>query len=293
MIGFIEDIMNEFDKKIDIYDYPFLKIKNDKFIDRQLNNDEMVEHFIKNFNNNNYDYVFWFMLPELKIFSKIKKNIPAKFIFYNFDDPASFSRDMIYYGKDIDFFINPNNKNKIKYDILLNKNTFVIPKYTYSIDIQKGNETIIIIDNYNYYDDNEKNIMDEYLSKIKKTFKNIKLYGNYDLEYVYPNIYEDEIEDFHEDELFSNVSNIFYLDFSMHIKKVSSDFITKLKNSHFKNIYFNPNISNDIDNLNIISVDDIHKNIHDIYNTNITNENDLDNYDIENFVDKIIKLLDY
>lgn len=267
----MDDIIYQFDNINDDYNIYHTKYFDEKMIDE-----------------NNINKIFWTNLLPLKEFKKIKEKYPKiQFIFYNFDDPTSFSKDMIEYGKLIDVFINPNNKNRIKYDILFNKKTYVVPKYHFIIDYENTPKYTIIYIN----DDINKNTF-QYIDEIIKyhNTNKILLYSNNKIiKKTYPKIFVDMVDELHHYEILKSYKLLFYLDFKMNIKKEYPSFYDKIKRLNCNNIYINPNNNYDMKNMNVINIDDI-KNISYKMN-NKNNKNNENNRTIKNFVLDIINII--
>tara|TARA_Y100000780_G_C13646220_1_gene402600 strand:- start:450 stop:1244 length:795 start_codon:yes stop_codon:yes gene_type:complete len=258
--------------------YQFDNIDEDYNIYHSIYFDEKI------IDENNVNKIFWTNLLSLEEFKIIRKKYPKiQFIFYNFDEPSSFSKDMIEYGKLIDIFINPNKKNKLKYDILLNKNTYVIPKYHFTIEYENIPKYTII-----YVNDIIKENTFQYIDEILKYNQKVILYSNSkELKNIYPDIFVNMVDEFHHYEIFKSYKLLFYLDFKMNIRKEYPSFYDKIKRLNCNNIYMNANNNYDMENMNVITIDDI-KNISYVKNNNSNNK---ENRTIKNFVLDIINII--
>jgi hypothetical protein len=313
LVEYIEDIYNSFDKvcnnnnyDIDIIDYPYLKIKHDTFIDRELNNDECVNYLVDYIKDNKINYVFWFILPEQTIFEKIKRLTKTKFIFYNFDDPKSFSFQLIKYAKSIDYFINPLQQNKLKYELLFDKKIYIIPKYIFkeyllSSTFDKNKKdilTIIVDDEYSDMTTNDIELLKSYITKIKNhNIKNdsyeIKLYGFNELENMFPDIYDSNIDEFFEYQILSQSNKLVLIDIIHDLQKIPTSFSNKLDilnidvYTNSNNTYFN---STNFININLNNCSIIFDSTNN--NSSIPNAKEKTNaLDIDEFTEKIIQLI--
>lgn len=231
---FGESVNTNINKRIQkIYDFPYLKYMNDE----GLSNEKLSAKLVDEINKNNITHIFWFFFPENSTaLSDVKTKTKAYNIFYNFDDPISFNVFLIKYAKYIDYFINPDPRNEKKYTYVLGKNIYTIPRYSDNIDydtdhtINDNNNdenninlfvdsimnsniadniidfdfatssdvAIVIDDDYNKYDPNEKIVCDAYIRAIKNVCIDsslvLHIYGTPNLESIYPDIYQDRVD---------------------------------------------------------------------------------------------------
>ena len=246
LIEYIADIYDIFYQKLNnntknynisfIGEFPYLRYLNDE----KLSLEQIMSKLSIIITQKKITHIFWFTLPDdERMMLLLKKNFPnIKFIFYNFDDPRSFNIFLIKRAVTIDYFINPHKHNEKKYTYVLDKQIHTLPNYidedtlvmatNEENDIQNNTEildneeiidvTILVDDNIENYDKTELNTLGKYIAEIKKkcVIENdysIRLFGNKNLESLYPDIYESEIDLLNEIFIYKTSKIIVILDF--------------------------------------------------------------------------------
>lgn len=260
---YIEDIITEFESlssnnKFTVQYYPYLKYSNDL----HMSTESILDDLIKTLKDKNVTHIFWFFLPEnSNFYESIKRNVSnIKFIFYNFDDLKNFNINTLNIANRFDYFIQPSLLNLQKYSLVLKNNVFYVPQYVH-VDLVKITnlsdenideniddyiDCIIVVENeYKSLDIMERIMLKKYIENIKYTLLKsnytLKLFGDSDLENIYPDIYEDELNILNEGIYYSNSKCIILLDMLDTLNKITSNkIIHALLNN--KKIFTNSNI---------------------------------------------------
>ncbi len=315
LIDYIDEIVSKFKEigdqhkpKIHIHEYSYLTHLNDY----EMTNDQIIESIIDVINKKSIKYIFWFFFPECtpenKIFFTIKREChDIKYIYYNFDDAINFNINFIRKANQIDYFINSNAMNERKFMYLLNKKVYTLPKYTYACTNNQSDVTNIVsilVDDFKNYDYRERDMLNRYIEAIKKMIESmnkyeIKLYGDGDMEKIYPDIYEDVIDPLFENIIFSTSRCIIILDLIAGINKgVNQHIIDAILSK--KQVFTNYNSrNNDIHeaiygNHEIVHIDDLSP-ISTYLNLDkeiVFNNVQCSDYYIDNWIKKIIRILD-
>jgi hypothetical protein len=137
LIEYIADIVNEFDShkeklsmngiELSIHDIPYLHYQNTEQM-KLIQILELINNIIR---SKKITHIFWFFYPDdITIMKNIKLMNPnTKTIFYNFDDPKSFTVDLVRKSKYIDYFINPSIISIKKYTYIMDRYIHFIPMY--------------------------------------------------------------------------------------------------------------------------------------------------------------------
>jgi hypothetical protein len=340
LLDYIEEIVNEFetvqteeekhdDKYIySVHWYPYLKYVNDLNMDTSM----MLTHLVQTAKEKKITHIFWLFLPEnASFYATLHHNIPGvKFIFYNFDDLKNFNVANLGIANHMDYFIQPTLINQPKYSLILRNNVYYIPHYVH-VDlvcltginemainmceyesIDNKIDCMIIVENcYQQCDVTERNTLNGYINSIKNTLIDhdytFKLYGDAELENVYPDIYEDELNVMNEGIRYMNTGCVVILDVADDVSKRFSEKIINAslnKKKIFTNSYgmdiFVRKFDSNADS-QIIDMNDINPLIGYIETTKLNNDqiqenrntmiHDNQKYNIRNWVYNILSLI--
>ena len=340
LLDYIEEIVNEFetvqteeekhdDKYIySVHWYPYLKYVNDLNMDTNM----MLTHLVQTVKEKKITHIFWLFLPEnASFYATLHHNIPGvKFIFYNFDDLKNFNVANLGIANHMDYFIQPTLINHPKYSLVLGNNVYYIPHYVHvdlvcltGVDemainmceyesIDNKIDCMIIVENcYQQCDVIERNTLNGYINGIKNALIDhdytFKLYGDVELENMYPDIYEDELNVMNEGIRYMNTGCVVILDVADDVSKRFSEKIINAslnKKKIFTNSYgidiFVRKFDSNADS-QIIDMNDINPLIGYIETTKLNNDqiqenrntmmHDNQKYNIRNWVYNILSLI--
>jgi len=322
LIDYIEEIINCFEsiaekksvhfKHLTIDQYPYLAYQKDM----EMKDEQIQRDLIRIISEQSITHVFWFFLPGTPtLYQNIKKAIPSiKFIFYNFDDSRSLNVGVIRIARLMDYFIQPNIADERRWSFLLGKKVYTIPNYVHTdllqfrSSINQNNLTIIIEDLYKQYDLNEKIALDRYIDMLKDVCIDndwiLNVYGDPDLEKIYPDCYLDTLDPLYEGLIFAKSIAIVVLDIR---KGIDKSFSQKLINASLsrKKVFTNsmdmidflsifPNIELSLLGLSEADVSMFVQNIKNstrsIDSPNIGGQ-DIEKYNITGWVGKIMEII--
>lgn len=263
LVDYVDEIVNEFESicaedqydnyKYSVHWYPYLKYVNDL----NMTSEKMSIHLVRTIRDKNITHVFWLFLPENAAFYEaIRRDVPhIKFIFYNFDDLKNFNVVNLNIANHMDYFIQPSQVNQQKYSLILKNNVFFIPHYVHvdmiclqciestALDMYEHYPTnpeidciVIVEDTYSHCDVVERDLLNKYILKIKNAMidnnHSFKLYGDSELENIYPDIYEDQLDVMNEGNQYTNTKCVVILDVTDGINK---DFGRKIIHASLNN----------------------------------------------------------